>query len=69
MRTLPIDFETRANRYLGAMQCVRDMLGNTANGSLIDAEPLAYLLDLLNEEAVKVVVPHRMAANDEDEDL
>ncbi len=44
------------------------VMGHTMNGAMVEAELLAHLLDLLNDEAVKVVVPHRMAANDEDDE-
>jgi hypothetical protein len=69
MAILPMDFETRANRFLGAMACVENMLGNTAPGSILEPEGMAYLFNLLAEEAKEVVRPTRLCANDDDDDL
>lgn len=69
MATLPLDFESRANRFLGAMACVETMLGNSTPGALIEPEGMAYLFNLLAQEAKEVVRPSRLCANDDDDDL
>jgi hypothetical protein len=68
MATLPLDFETRANRFLGAMAAVETLLGNTAPGLSVEAEDMAYLFNLLAAEAKEVVRPSRLCANDDDDD-
>jgi hypothetical protein len=68
MAQLPMDFETRANRFLGAMACVENMLGNTVPGSVLDPESMAYLFNLLAGEAKEVVRPSRLCANDDDDE-
>ncbi|PTR07860.1 hypothetical protein C8K11_11371 [Novosphingobium sp. GV055] len=68
MATLPMDYETRANRFLGAMACVENMLGNTVPGAVLDPEGMAYLFNMLAEEAKEVVRPSRLCANDDDDE-
>lgn len=68
MAGLPLDFESRANRFLGAMACVETMLGHTVPGSVIEPESMAYLFNLLAQEAKEVVRPSRLCANDDDDE-
>lgn len=63
-----MDHEDRANRFLDAMGCVRDMLAIASPGSLLEPGDLAQLLALLNDEARKVIVPFRRAINDDEDD-
>lgn len=69
MAGMPLDFESRANRFLGAMQTVETLLGNATPGALIEPEGMAYLFNLLAQEAKEVVRPSRLCANDDDDDL
>ena len=69
MATLSLDFESRANRFLGAMAAVETLLGNGAPGMAVEAEDLAYLFNLLTAEAKEVVRPSRLCANDDDDEL
>ena len=68
MATLPLDFESRANRFLGAMNAVETLLSNTAPGCAVEAEGMAYLFNLLAAEAKEVVRPSRLCANDDDDE-
>jgi len=68
MATLPLDFESRANRFLGAMNAVETLLGNTAPGAAVEAEDMVYLFNLLAAEAKEVVRPSRLCANDDDDE-
>ena len=68
MASLPMDHETRANRLLGAMKAVEDMLCGTACGARIEAEAMAQLFSMLTEEASRVVIPSRLCANDDFDD-
>lgn len=65
---MTLDHETRANRFLGAFASVRDMLAYAAPGFSPDAAELANLLDMLNDEAKRVVTPFRASANDDGDD-
>lgn len=69
MAGMPLDFESRAHRFLGAMSAVEDMLSASAPGLTVHAEPMAYLICLLREEAERVVVPTRLCANDDHDEL
>lgn len=67
MATLPLDFESRANRFLGAMAAVQTLLGNGGPGASVEAEDMAYLFNSLAAEAKEVVRPSRLCANDDDD--
>ncbi|WP_310534971.1 hypothetical protein [Novosphingobium sp.] len=68
IRRRAMDHEDRANRFLGSMEAVRELLTATAPGFPMQAEPLAYLMSLLADEAKLVVTPYRAFSNDDDED-
>lgn len=68
MAGMPLDFESRANRFLGAMSGVETLLSNSVPGAPLCAEDMAYLINLLAAEAKEVVRPSRLCANDDDDD-
>lgn len=69
-----LDNESRAARFIDAMDCLHDLLGGRVPDLTIDAEHLGQLFSLLNDEAKKVVRRHTpgehapgiTCANDED---
>lgn len=64
-----LDHEERANRFLDSMGAIQMLLGQQVPGAQIDAEKMAHLFWLLNDEAEIVVTPFRPgAANDEGDD-
>lgn len=64
-----LDFESRANRFLDAMACIKSMLAGSDPSATVPNGELAQLLDLLSDEARAVVIPSRLCANDDgDED-
>lgn len=66
--TYAMDHEDRANRFLGAMECLQSLLAFSALDATVEREQLAQILSLLNDEARKVVTPFRMGANDDDDE-
>lgn len=65
-RLVAMDHEDRAYRFLGAMQCLQDLVAHSGPGTSVDAEPLAYMISLLNDEAKLLVKPERpWFANDD----
>lgn len=65
-----LDHETRANRYLDAIQCLRDMLGHASPGVEVNACELSQLLGVLNDEARAVIIPFKpeyRGCNDDDD--
>lgn len=65
---MAMDHEDRANRFLGSMEAVRELLSSTAPNMPMSAEPMAYLFSLLADEAKLVVTPFRAFSNDDGED-
>ena len=54
---MDLDSEEKANRYLGAMGAVRDMLGASHCGAQLDASNLCYLVSVLRDEAERLMLP------------
>ena len=63
-----LDRESRANRFLSAMNCVENMLIRAEVNTEMPIEDLGQLFSMLNAEARAVVVPSRLAVNDEVDD-